>query len=226
MLENLLYIVPVPIGNLDDITLRAIKILKEVDVLACEDTRHSSKLLALLDIKVKRLIAYHNFNEKGSASGIASLIENGNSVALVSDAGYPCVSDPGYRVVRECIDRAVKIVALPGPSSILPALASSGLGTDSFTFLGFPPQKKGRKTFIENAMNQQTTTILFESSHRIEKLVEKINEIDPKRQLCLAKEISKINEKYFYGRALDILEKLKEKDAKKGEFTIIIERIK
>ncbi len=226
MLEIALYIVPVPIGNLDDITIRAIKILQEVEVLACEDTRSTSKLLNLLGIKAKRLLSYHNYNEKNSAQGIVNLVEAGKTVALVCDAGYPGISDPAYRVVRECTSRNVKIIALPGPSSILPALVASGLGTDSFVFLGFPPQKKSRNTFIENAMNQKTTVVLFESSHRIEKLISRINEIDPERNLCLAKEISKLNEQYFRGNAITILECLKEKNAKKGEFTLIIDRTK
>lgn len=224
MLETALYIIPTPIGNLEDITLRAIRILNEVDIIACEDTRTSGNLFKALDISPKRLLAYHNFNEKESARGLVKLILEGNSLALVSDAGYPGISDPGFSIVNECINNNIKIIALPGPSSILPAFVASGFDVSAFTFLGFPPQKKGRKTFIENALNENKSTVLLESSHRIVKLLDQINEISPDRKLSIAKEISKIHERYIRGTAYECKEVLNEQNSTKGEFVVVIEK--
>jgi 16S rRNA (cytidine1402-2'-O)-methyltransferase len=220
-----LYIVATPIGNLKDISERAITILSEADVIACEDTRKSGQLLNLLNIEKKRLLAYHDHNEKESAKGIAKLILEGNNVVLISDAGYPTVSDPGYRLVINCIENNIEIIALPGASSILPALAASGFETNSFVFLGFPPAKKGRETFLKNALDRQETAILFESVHKIERLLIKINELDPKRKLSISREISKIHEETFRGTAQFCLEYL-QNNSIKGEFVIVIERRK
>lgn len=224
MLETALYIIPTPIGNLEDITLRAIRILNEVDIIACEDTRTSGNLFKALDISPKRLLAYHNFNEKESARGLVKLILEGNSLALVSDAGYPGISDPGFSIVNECINNKIKIIALPGPSSILPAFVASGFDVSAFTFLGFPPQKKGRKTFIEKALNENKSTVILESSHRIVKLLDQINEISPDRKLSIAKEISKIHERYIRGTAYECKEVLNEQNSTKGEFVVVIEK--
>lgn len=224
MLETALYIIPTPIGNLEDITLRAIRILNEVDIIACEDTRTSGNLFKALDISPKRLLAYHNFNEKESARGLVKLILEGNSLALVSDAGYPGISDPGFSIVNECINNKIKIIALPGPSSILPAFVASGFDVSAFTFLGFPPQKKGRKTFIEKALNENKSTVILESSHRIVKLLDQINEISPNRKLSIAKEISKIHERYIRGTAYECKEVLNEQNSTKGEFVVVIEK--
>ena len=219
-----LFIVPTPIGNLDDVSKRVIDTLSKVEIIACEDTRVTGKLLKLLEIGDKRLLSYHNFNEKNSAQGIIKLLLEGRDLALVSDAGYPGISDPGYRLINEAIKNEIKISPLPGPSSIIPALVASGFEIHAFTYLGFPPQKKGRKTFLENAMNQNLTVILLESSHRIIKLMDQINEYDPNRNICVAKEISKIHESFIRGNALSCKEYLESNNAVKGEFVVIIEK--
>jgi len=221
-LEPALYLVPTPIGNLEDITLRALRILRNVDFIACEDTRNASKLLKLLDVNDYKLISYHNFNEASRAEEIILKIISGSSVALISDAGTPCISDPGYRLVAEAIKQDVKIVSLPGANAILPALIASGMPVHSFKFLGFPPQKKGRSTFIKEALGSPDTVICYESTHKIAKFVEEINAIAPERKICIAKEISKLHERYIRGNASDVLAILKDKNLSKGEFVVLI----
>lgn len=220
-----LFLVPTPIGNIEDITLRAISVLKSVDVVACEDKRETGKLLKLLDIKANKLISYHNFNERNSSLGIIQLIENGNKVALVSDAGYPLVSDPGYDLIKQCKLNDIKITPLPGASAILPALVASGLNTDSFVFLGFPPQKKGRKTFIEKAVSYDKTVIMYESPHKIIKLLQNLSEIlEVDRKVSIAREISKMFEEYILDSPQNIIEYLEKNNKVKGEFVVLIER--
>lgn len=225
MQKGKLYIVPTPIGNLKDISERAKDILSEVDAIACEDTRKTGNLLNLLGLPKKRLLAYHDHNEKESAKGIVKLILEGKIFAIVSDAGYPTISDPGYRVVNECIENDIEIIAIPGVSCILPALAISGFETNTFTFLGFPPPKKGRETFIKNALEKEDTVILFESVHKILKLLEKIDSIDHNRKISISREISKLHEETIRGTAKYCLDYLQNNSAK-GEFVVVIERRK
>lgn len=225
MEKGKLYIVPTPIGNLKDISQRAIEVLSEIEIIACEDTRRTGQLIEKLGLPKKRLLAYHDHNEKVSAKGITKLILEGKNIALTSDAGYPCISDPGFRLVNDCIESDIEIVALPGASSILPALTASGFETNSFIFLGFPPAKKGRKTFIDYALNRQETVVLFESVHKIEKLLEQIIVIDSERKLSISREISKIHEETVRGNAETCLNHLRS-GAIKGEFVVVIERRK
>ena len=166
-----LYIVSTPIGNLEDITLRALKILNAVDVIACEDTRHSLKLLNHYEIK-KRLVAYHSSNEKNSSFGLVQLLEQGNAVAVISDCGTPCISDPGAVAVKACIEGGFPVVAVPGATALIPALVVSGMRTDTFHFFGFLSCKGGkRKHELEAMQNLDGTLVLYESTHRIFKLL-------------------------------------------------------
>ncbi len=218
-----LYIVPTPIGNLEDITIRARNILTACDAIACEDTRHTGLLLKKLEIPKKRMISYHGHNERESGKYIASEIEKGISVALVSDAGTPGISDPGYRLVGEAINKGIRIISLPGPTAFAPALTASGFPTNNFLFLGFPPQKKGRKAFIQNALSQPFTTVFYESPHRIEKFIgELIDSGNGEREICIAREISKIYEEYIRGTAIEIRDRLSAGGNLKGEMVIVI----
>ena len=216
-----LYLVSTPIGNLEDITLRALKVLNAVDVIACEDTRHSLKLLNHYEIK-KRLVAYHSYNEKNSSFGLVQLLEQGNAVAVISDGGTPCISDPGVVVVRACIEAGFPVVAIPGATAVIPALVVSGMRTDTFHFFGFLSCKGGkRKHELEAMLNLDGTLVLYESTHRIFKLLADIAEVFPQRQVCVCKEISKINEKVYRGTALE-LQKDMEEDKNAGEYVVLI----
>lgn len=219
--SSTLYLVPTPIGNLEDITLRALDTLRKVDVIACEDTRHSMKLLNHYEIK-KRLIAYHSYNEKNSASGIVKLLNEGKSVAVISDGGSPCISDPGYPLVNECIKNNINIVPLPGATAFVPLLSASGFRTDLFCFSGFLSCKSGkRKTELTKLKEFTGTIVIYESPHRIIKLINDLIEIFPENLVCIGKEISKINEKIYRGRASEILKEF-ETDKIAGEFVVLV----
>ncbi len=224
MNENLpstLYIVSTPIGNLDDITLRALNVLKSVDIIACEDTRHSLKLLNHYEIK-KRLIAYHSYNEKNSCKGIIKLLEEGRSIALISDGGTPCISDPGSMLVRECINNSIKVIAIPGASGFLTLLVSSGFNTSKFFFHGFLSPKEGRSKKQLDAMSKiDATHIIYESPHRIFKLLDRINEFFPEKIICLGKELTKLNEKLIIGKCEKIINLLKNEKIL-GEYIILV----
>ncbi|MFP4368168.1 MAG: 16S rRNA (cytidine(1402)-2'-O)-methyltransferase [Candidatus Kapaibacterium sp.] len=223
-IEAALYLVPTPIGNMQDITLRAIEILKSADIIACEDTRRTGMLLKNLGIIPKKLDSYHEHNEQKKAPELASLISEGISIALVSDAGYPLISDPGYRLVNAVTESGGKIIPLPGATAAIPALAASGMASHSFTFMGFPPQKKGRTTFLIKCLDKEETIILYESPYRIERLINEIIEYSsPDRKVCLGREISKLHEEFIRGSAEECLKVLKGKAGIKGEFVIIIE---
>lgn len=226
MLEPALYLVPTPIGNLDDITLRAIKTLAECDIIACEDTRRTGLLLQMLKIPKKKLESYHDYNESEKAISLSDDIASGKSVALVTDAGTPLLSDPGYRIVHTVIERRLKIVSLPGASALLPAIISSGLPAHNFIFMGFPPQKKGRKTFLEAASKLAFTSVFYESPHRIEKLTgELLILCGGGRRACIAREISKIHEEYLRG-SLDELNRLfTSGKTLKGEIVFVLEGV-
>lgn len=216
-----LYLVSTPIGNLEDITLRALNVLNAVDVIACEDTRHSLKLLNHYEIK-KRLVAYHSYNERNSSFGLVQLLEQGNSVAVISDGGTPCISDPGAVAVRACIDAGFPVVAVPGATALVPALVVSGMRTDTFHFFGFLSCKGGKRRHELEAMQDlDGTIVLYESTHRIFKLLADIEVVFPERQVCVCKEISKINEKVYRGLAAE-LQKEMEEDKNAGEYVVLI----
>lgn len=222
ILENsVLYIVSTPIGNLEDITLRALNILNKVDIIACEDIRHSLKLLNHYNIK-KHLISYHSYNEENSAKGIIKLLQEGKSIALISDGGTPCISDPGVKIVNLCLENNIKVIPIPGASSILTLLVSSGFRTDKFIFNGFLSIKEGKKNKeLENIKNIEGTHIIFESPHRILKTLDIIGKIFSEKKICIGKELTKINEKVYIGYYNDVIEKIK-KDKIAGEYIIII----
>jgi len=218
---GILYLVSTPIGNLQDITLRALNILKSVDIIACEDTRHSLKLLNHYEIK-KHLISYHSYNAKNSSNGIIKLLQSGKSVALISDGGTPSVSDPGSLLVKECIDNDIKIISIPGASALLTALIASGFKTDNFYFSGFLSVKDGkRKKQLKDLEKINTTLIIYESPHRLLKLLNDIEEIFINKSICIGKELTKLNEKIIIGSVSEIkLRVINEKIV--GEFVVLI----
>lgn len=223
-LEPAIYLVATPIGNLEDITVRALRILRNVDIIACEDTRHSGIMLKKLEIEYKKLISYHEYNELEQSRKLVNLVNEGNSIALISDAGTPLISDPGYKLVAFANESKVKIIPIPGASAFLAALSASGMGTHRFTFVGFAPQKKGRQTFLRNIVEIDNTVILFESTHRIEKLISELAEIaGPNRKICVARELTKIHEEFIRGNATEISEIIKQKKGLKGEIVVILE---
>jgi len=218
-----LYIIPTPIGNLGDITLRALEILENVEYIACEDTRSTAKLLSFYGINIPKLFSYHNFNEKEKSTYIIDLINQGKSVALVSEAGTPLISDPGFRIVNLLIENNLHFEVLPGANALLPALILSGFPVHNFTFLGFPPQKKNRKKFLEELKKYTSTIILYESPYRIIKLVEELGQIlGYSRQISISREISKKFEETLRGSIDEIRTKLQTKQNLKGEFVLVI----
>jgi len=216
-----LYLVPTPIGNMGDITRRALETLKEVDLVACEDTRHSGILLKQLGLK-KRLISYHDFNEANRAEQILRKIRQGLSIAVITDAGSPGISDPAYRIVQAAIANNIDIIPLPGATAIIPALTASGLPTDRFFFEGFLPHKStARRKRLEKLKELEHTLVFFESPHRIQKSLSDMLEILGNRKACLAREISKRYEQFLRGRTSDILNTISEKPIK-GEIVLVI----
>ena len=220
-----LYLVPTPIGNLKDITLRAIETLSQVDLILAEDTRTTKKLLNHYDIKTKTK-SYHIYNEHKTLNEIINLLTSENNIALVSDSGFPCISDPGFLLVREVIREGIDIESLPGASSIIPALTQSGFPTTNFIFEGFLPKKKGRKKKILKLSRETRTVILFESPFRLTKLLNEIKDIcGVEKNISISREISKIFEETIRGTVQECLMHF-EKNEPKGEFVICIQGIK
>ncbi len=217
-----LYIVPTPVGNLEDITLRAIRILKEVDVILAEDTRTSSKLLHHFEISTK-LQSHHKFNEHKTSEFIADRILGGENIALISDAGTPGISDPGFLLARTCIEKGVEVETLPGATAFVPALINSGLPCDKFCFEGFLPQKKGRQKRLKELSEETRTMIFYESPFRLIKALEQfIEHFGPERKVCVSREISKIYEENAKGTLTEVLDHFNSKGVK-GEIVIVVE---
>jgi 16S rRNA (cytidine1402-2'-O)-methyltransferase len=218
-----LYLVATPIGNLEDITLRAVRVLKEADMIACEDTRQTQKLLNHYGIPT-RTVSYHEHNELTRAPELVLDLEGGARVALVTDAGMPGISDPGFRLISLAIRHHIPVVPIPGASAFLAALVASGLPTDSFRFSGFLPPKSGqRRQMLESIQASPRTQVFYEAPHRVKEAVEDVVEIlGAERPLVIAREVSKIHEEFLRGRAGDILESLKARGDIKGEITLLI----
>lgn len=218
---GILYIVPTPVGNMEDITLRAIRILKEADLILAEDTRTSGILLKHYDIK-NHLMSHHKFNEHGTAAGIVERLKGGQTIALISDAGTPGISDPGFYLIREAIAAGIEVQTLPGATAFVPALVSSGLPDERFCFEGFLPQKKGRKTRLESLADEERTMIFYESPYRVVKTLEQFVEFfGADRQVSCCREISKIHEESVRGTLEEVIAHFKEKEPK-GEFVIVL----
>lgn len=218
-----LYLIATPIGNLEDITLRALRILREeAAFIACEDTRQTQKLLDHFEIR-KPLVSYHEHNEASRTTELVQQLVDGNSIALVSDAGTPLVSDPGYRLVAATIERDIPVIPIPGASAVMAALVGSGLPTNEFRFLGFLPPKTGaRRRRLEELKDEHATVLLYESPHRILETLEDIVAVLGTRPVVLAREMTKLHEEFLRGSAERILEQLRSRPSIKGEITLII----
>ena len=217
-----LYIVPTPIGNLEDITLRAIKVLKEVDLILCEDTRRSKKLLNHLEIDVP-LRSHHKFNEHSEVSYIVKKIVEGSNMALISDAGVPGISDPGFLIVRTCLENNIEIECLPGPTAFVPALVVSGLPIDKFIFEGFLPAKKGRKSRLEKLALESRTMVFYESPHKLLRtLLDFDNFFGSNRKISISRELTKLYEETLRGSIKEMVA-INSNKKPKGEYVIIVQ---
>lgn len=218
----MLYVVPTPVGNLEDITLRALRILKEVSLILAEDTRTSSVLLHHYDIHTP-LRSHHKFNEHATSDALAQEIAAGKNVALISDAGTPGISDPGFMLVRACVQAGVEVQCLPGATAFVPALVNSGLPCDRFYFEGFLPQKKGRQTRLNMLAQQEHTMIIYESPFRLQKTLEQLQTVlGDNRQASVSREISKLHEDTQRGTLAELVQHFKQQPAK-GEIVIIVD---
>ena len=218
---GILYIVPTPVGNMEDMTLRAIRILKEADVVLAEDTRTSGILLKHFDIK-QHLLSHHKFNEHGTSASVIERLQAGQTVALISDAGTPGISDPGFFLVREAVKAGIEVQTLPGATAFVPALVSSGLPCDRFCFEGFLPQKKGRQTKLQSLVDEERTMVFYESPYRVLKTLQQFSEVfGPDRQVSCCREISKVHEESVRGTLDEVIAHFKEKEPK-GEIVIIL----
>lgn len=219
---GILYVVPTPVGNMEDMTFRAIRILKEADLILAEDTRTSGILLKHYEIK-NQLMSHHKFNEHGTTAGIVERLKAGATIALISDAGTPGISDPGFYLVREAVAAGQEVQCLPGATAFVPALVSSGLPDDRFCFEGFLPQKKGRKTRLENLRDEERTMVFYESPYRVVKTLKQFAEVfGEDRKVCCCREISKVHEECVRGTMIEVIAHFTEKEPK-GEFVIVVE---
>ena len=217
---GILYIVPTPVGNLEDITLRAIRILKEADVVLAEDTRTSAVLLKHHGIQ-NHLISHHKYNEHGTAASIVERLRSGQTVALISDAGTPGISDPGFFLAREAIAAGIEVITLPGPTAVIPAIVSSGLPCDRFCFEGFLPQKKGRQTRLRALTDEERTMVFYESPYRLLKTLQQLAEVlGSDRQACVCREISKIHEESRRGTLEELIAHFTQTEPR-GEIVIV-----
>lgn len=219
-----LFVIATPIGNLEDITFRAVETIRSLDILFCEDTRQTMRLLERYEIRLP-LDSYREEVHAGKAARLIELLAEGKNVGLVSDAGTPAVSDPGSRLVAAVAERLpdAPIIPIPGPSAVAALVSVCGFGGDEFTFLGFPPHKKGRTAFLKDALESPRTVVLYESPHRVEKLLESLAELAPDRRLVIGRELTKIHETLYRGTPSEILDALRATSLK-GEFAIAIER--
>ncbi len=216
-----LYLVPTPVGNMEDITARALRILREADLILAEDTRTSGNLLRHFDMQ-RPMVSYHKFNEHQTVGQMTDRLLAGDTLAVVTDAGTPGISDPGFLLVREAIRHNVEVITLPGATAFVPALVSSGLPCDKFVFEGFLPQKKGRQSRLEELRTESRTMVLYESPRRVVKLLEQICEVfGPDRPVSACREISKMHEQSVRGTAAEVLDHFKNEEPR-GEFVVIV----
>jgi 16S rRNA (cytidine1402-2'-O)-methyltransferase len=216
-----LYLIPTPIGNLEDMTIRAVRVLKEVDLILAEDTRTSGFLLKHFEIET-RMMSHHKFNEHKTVALVAERIEKGETIALISDAGTPGISDPGFLLVRECVKRGIDVECLPGATAFVPALVNSGLPDDRFSFEGFLPQKKGRQTRLKELADEKRTMIFYESPFRLVKTLEQFAEFfGPDRKISVSRELTKLHEETVRGDIAGLVTYFTEKQPK-GEFVIVV----
>lgn len=225
---GILYVVATPIGNLDDITKRALDVLNSVDLIACEDTRTSGVLLKHFGI-IKKTVSYHKFNEKGKSNGLIDDLKNGKDIALISDAGCPCISDPGSILVHEAINSGIEVIAIPGVSATITSLMCSGMDTTSFSFYGFLDREN--KKIIEQLekikSDSSNIAIIYESPKRIIKLLEKVNEVLDNPNVCLCNDLTKKFEKKYYGKTIDVIKELNNNpNSQLGEYVLLIEKNK
>ncbi len=217
-----LYIIATPIGHPDDITIRALRTLKEVDLVAAEDTRHAARLLSHHSIQAN-LISFHEHNEAERTPDLIVRLEAGESVAVVSDAGTPSVSDPGFRLIRAAVEKGIRVVPIPGPSAVITALSASGLPTDAFTFIGFPPKKPGRRQALLQGLKAFPYTLIFyESPKRIESFIEELIDLLGDRQAVLGREMTKVYEEFIRGPLSNMLGELENRPRVKGECTLLV----
>jgi 16S rRNA (cytidine1402-2'-O)-methyltransferase len=222
VISGTLYIVGTPIGNLEDITYRAVRVLGEAALVACEDTRQTRKLLDHFGIR-KPAVSYHEHNEAQRTADLIGRLEQGETIALVSDAGTPLVSDPGFRLVREAVARGIPVVPVPGPSAAITALSASGLPTDSFRFAGFLPAKPGqRRRALEFLRDETATLVFYEAPHRIVETLEDVATVMGEREVVVARELTKIHEEFLRGAAAVVAAELKSRPAVRGEITLLI----
>ena len=218
---GILYIVPTPVGTMEDMTLRAIRILKEADLVLAEDTRTSGILMKHYQIQ-QHLVSHHKFNEHGTSASVVERLLAGQTVALVSDAGTPGISDPGFFLVREAIRAGIEVQTLPGATAFVPALVSSGLPCDRFCFEGFLPQKKGRQSKIASLRDEERTMVFYESPYRVLKLLQQFSEVfDPDRQVSVCREISKVHEESVRGTLSEVIAHFTEHEPR-GEFVVVV----
>jgi 16S rRNA (cytidine1402-2'-O)-methyltransferase len=221
-MPDTLYIVATPIGNLEDITLRAIRTLKEVDIIAAEDTRHTQTLLRHFSINTP-LTSYHEHNERAKTGQLVARLERGESVALVSDAGTPGISDPGYRLVLEATRRGIRVVPIPGPSALIAALSVSGLPTDGFNFRGFlPARKRERRSKLQELRLERYSIVVYETPHRLKESLDDIREIFGDRRMVMGREITKLHEEFLRGRISEVIAEVSRREIR-GEVAVIIE---
>lgn len=220
---GILYLVPTPVGNMEDMTMRAIRLLKEADVILCEDTRTSGILLKHFDIEGKKLMAHHKFNEHGTSQGVVERLKSGQTICLITDAGTPGISDPGFYLVREAVAAGITVQTLPGATAFTPALVSSGLPCDRFCFEGFLPQKKGRQTRLDELKEEVRTMIFYESPHRLLKTLEQFADVfGADRQVSVCREISKIHEESVRGTLAEVAAHFRETEPR-GEIVMILQ---
>ena len=226
MNKGKLYIVPTPIGNMEDITLRAIRILKEANFIACEDTRHTGRLLKYFEIENK-MISYHKHNEEFRSDFFIEELMNGKNIALVSDAGMPGINDPGQIMVEKAVESGVDLEVLPGATASITALILSGMDTSVFTYLGFIPRSaKEQKEYIELLSKLEHTGILYESVHRIKQSLKLLSDYFPDRKIALCRELTKLHEEVIRGSVKEVLERIEHKETLKGEFVLVLEGAK